>query len=145
MPKVIFKKINKVCGISMDKLEMMWSAAEKSSKDVDKKYKYAVVMKVFKSMLPEQCLTKLGWSKTNRLMEAWSPILEEIKNNKHHYRMNMKIGSEVLIVQKHHQRTGELTKGIIMKFLTNKSRHSRGIKVMLETGEIGRVQKILKK
>lgn len=67
-------------------------------------------------------------------------------NNKDHwYRDKIKNGQTVLIVQKHHQRSGELTKGIVDKILTSKSRHTRGIKVRLKTGEVGRVQKILKK
>jgi len=49
-------------------------------------------------------------------------------------RKNIHIGDEVEIVQKQHQRTGELT---------NAANHPHGIKVMLETGEVGRVKKII--
>lgn len=56
-------------------------------------------------------------------------------------RKNIKIGSEVEIVQKHHQRTGQLTEGIVKRILTNSQSHPHGIKVMLETGEVGRVKK----
>ncbi|MEZ5104541.1 MAG: YwbE family protein [Draconibacterium sp.] len=55
-------------------------------------------------------------------------------------RKNIKIGSEVEIVQKHHQRTGQLTEGIVKRILTNSQSHPHGIKVMLETGEVGRVK-----
>ncbi len=58
-------------------------------------------------------------------------------------RSNIKIGSEVEIVQKHHQRTGELTEGVVKRILTKSPTHPHGIKVMLETGEVGRVQNIL--
>lgn len=58
-------------------------------------------------------------------------------------RNNIKIGQEVLIVQKHHQRTGELTEGFIRRILTKSKNHHHGIKVELETGEVGRVQKIV--
>ncbi len=58
-------------------------------------------------------------------------------------RKNINIGDEVEIVQKHHQRTGELTDGIVKRILTNSPTHPHGIKVMLETGEVGRVQHIL--
>jgi uncharacterized repeat protein (TIGR03833 family) len=58
-------------------------------------------------------------------------------------RKNIKIGIEVEIVQKHHQRSGELTEGVVKRILTNSQNHPHGIKVMLETGEVGRVQKIL--
>jgi len=51
-------------------------------------------------------------------------------------------GMCVSIVQKHHQSSGELTEGIVEDILTNSSTHPHGIKVRLETGEIGRVQEI---
>jgi len=62
----------------------------------------------------------------------------------HMYRRYMRKGSSVLIVQKPHQRTGELTSGKIGAFLTNKPFHPRGIKVRLEDGTVGRVQKIIR-
>ena len=52
-------------------------------------------------------------------------------------------GQEVEIVQKHHQRSGELTKGVTKKLLTKSSNHPHGIKVLLESGEVGRVKNIL--
>jgi len=58
-------------------------------------------------------------------------------------RNNIEIGAEVEIVQKHHQRSGELTHGIVKKLLTKSPNHPHGIKVMLETGEVGRVKKVL--
>ena len=58
-------------------------------------------------------------------------------------RKNIEIGSEVEVVQKHHQRSGELTDGIVKKILTKSSNHPHGIKVMLETGEVGRVKNVL--
>ena len=58
-------------------------------------------------------------------------------------RKDIEIGLEVLIVQKHHQRTGELTEGAVEKILTKSSFHPHGIKVMLESGEVGRVKTIL--
>ena len=57
-------------------------------------------------------------------------------------RMNIKIGATVDIVLKADQRTGKLTKGIVAKILTNSSNHPHGIKVMLENGQVGRVQEI---
>ncbi len=57
-------------------------------------------------------------------------------------RKNIQIGSEVEIVQKHHQRTGELTDGIVKRILTKSPSHPHGIKVMLETGEVGRVKNV---
>ena len=58
-------------------------------------------------------------------------------------RSNVKPGMLVNIVQKHHQRTGELTEGIVKNLLTNSPNHPHGIKVRLDTGEVGRVQEIL--
>lgn len=58
-------------------------------------------------------------------------------------RSDIKIGSKVLVVQKSHQRTGELTEGIVTRILTNSSVHHRGIKVMLQGGIVGRVQEII--
>lgn len=57
--------------------------------------------------------------------------------------MNIKIGAEVLIVEKHNQRTGELTEGVVKNILTNSDNHPHGIKVRLETGEVGRVKKVV--
>lgn len=58
-------------------------------------------------------------------------------------RNNIHAGTKVLIVQKQHQRTGELTEGIVNDILTNSLYHPRGVKVRLESGIIGRVQKII--
>jgi uncharacterized repeat protein (TIGR03833 family) len=58
-------------------------------------------------------------------------------------RSNIKIGSEVEIVQKHHQRSGELTRGFVSRILTKSPNHPHGIKVMLETGEVGRVKWVI--
>ncbi|PIT95510.1 hypothetical protein CO116_00655 [Candidatus Falkowbacteria bacterium CG_4_9_14_3_um_filter_38_19] len=55
-------------------------------------------------------------------------------------RNDIKIGRRVAIVQKQDQGTGDLTRGVVADILTNSSFHPRGIKVRLETGEVGRVQ-----
>ncbi|KAL0485527.1 hypothetical protein AKO1_003120 [Acrasis kona] len=57
-------------------------------------------------------------------------------------RNDVKPGTIVNIVLKHHQRTGERTKGIVKEILTNSIKHPRGIKVRLEDGAVGRVQEI---
>lgn len=57
-------------------------------------------------------------------------------------RKNIQIDSEVTIVQKHHQRSGELTEGFVKKILTSSPSHPHGIKVMLNTGEVGRVKDV---
>ena len=58
------------------------------------------------------------------------------------FRKNIKHGFEVEIVKKQHQKTGELTHGFVKRILTKSEKHPYGIKVMLDTGEVGRVQKV---
>lgn len=58
-------------------------------------------------------------------------------------RKNVEIGQLVEIVLKKHQRTGELTEGIVKRILTNAANHPHGIKVMLQLGEVGRVKNII--
>ena len=60
-------------------------------------------------------------------------------------RKNIKIGDEVTIVQKHHQRTGELTEGLVKRILTSSPTHHHGIKVMLDTDKVGRVKEVFPK
>lgn len=57
-------------------------------------------------------------------------------------RGQIKHGQHVSIVLKKDQRTGNLTEGNVKDILTNSAQHPHGIKVRLETGEIGRVKKI---
>ena len=57
-------------------------------------------------------------------------------------RKNIKPGIKVKVVQKQHQRTGQLTEGIVKDILTKSAVHPHGIKVRLESGIIGRVQEI---
>lgn len=58
-------------------------------------------------------------------------------------RINIQIGIEVQIVLKEDQRTGNLTKGRVQNILTKSPNHPHGIKVRLESGEVGRVKVIL--
>ena len=57
-------------------------------------------------------------------------------------RKNITIGAEVSIVLKEDQRTGKLTQGVVKRILTKSSNHPHGIKVMLDSGEVGRVKRI---
>jgi len=57
-------------------------------------------------------------------------------------RRKIKPGKLVRIVQKHDQRTGKLTEGVVKELLTKSATHPRGIKVRLVSGEVGRVQAI---
>ncbi len=56
-------------------------------------------------------------------------------------RSNIKPGLRVAIVLKKDQLTGKLTEGIVKNILTNSPTHPHGIKVRLESGEVGRVKK----
>lgn len=58
-------------------------------------------------------------------------------------RNNISIGDLVLIVQKADQRSGVLTEGYVKRILTNSPSHPHGIKVMLDTGEVGRVNLVI--
>jgi uncharacterized repeat protein (TIGR03833 family) len=58
-------------------------------------------------------------------------------------RKNIRPGIRVKIVQKQHQKTGQLTEGVVKDILTNSAVHHRGIKVRLDNGIVGRVQEIL--
>ncbi|ARU49160.1 YwbE family protein [Sulfurospirillum diekertiae] len=58
-------------------------------------------------------------------------------------RSNIQKGVKVLIVLKEDQRSGKLTEGVVKDILTNSSNHPHGIKVRLESGEVGRVKEII--
>jgi uncharacterized repeat protein (TIGR03833 family) len=57
-------------------------------------------------------------------------------------RSNVVLGATVMVVQKQDQRSGKLTEGVVKKLLTNSPEHHHGIKVMLESGIVGRVKEI---
>ena len=58
-------------------------------------------------------------------------------------RANIRRGLRVAIVLKRDQRTGRLTEGVVKDILTKSPTHPHGIKVRLESGAVGRVQRIL--
>ena len=58
------------------------------------------------------------------------------------HRVNIKPGLQVKIVLKQDQRSGKLTKGIVKDILTRSGHHPHGIKVRLESGDVGRVKEI---
>lgn len=57
-------------------------------------------------------------------------------------RSDIRPGLRVSIVLKKDQQTGKLTEGIVRNTLTNSPAHPHGIKVRLESGEVGRVKEI---
>lgn len=58
-------------------------------------------------------------------------------------RSNIRPGLAVTIILKRDQRSGALTRGVVDKILTSAPKHTRGIKVRLTDGQVGRVQSIL--
>lgn len=76
----------------------------------------------------------------NNLNKTINMLLMETE---HHFRNNIKPGLTVDIVLKKDQPTGILTRGVVKKVLSPGARHTRGIKVMLVNGQVGRVQKII--
>jgi len=58
-------------------------------------------------------------------------------------RAEIRRGLHVAIVMKADQDTGTLTEGVVRELLTSSPMHPRGIKVRLESGQVGRVRRIL--
>ncbi|MFP4306372.1 MAG: YwbE family protein [Desulfococcaceae bacterium] len=58
-------------------------------------------------------------------------------------RAQLRPGLEVEIVQKQDQRSGRLTRGVLKDILTKSGSHPHGIKVRLESGEVGRVKGVV--
>jgi len=58
-------------------------------------------------------------------------------------RSNIRYGLDVGVVLKEDQSTDYITYGKVQKILTNSPTHPHGIKVRLNTGEVGRVKEIL--
>lgn len=73
-------------------------------------------------------------------------ILEGLINHAKEYSMkgqkrkDIYAGATVDIILKADQRTGKLTRGVVKDILTKSQIHTRGIKVRLVDGQIGRVQ-----
>jgi uncharacterized repeat protein (TIGR03833 family) len=55
------------------------------------------------------------------------------------YRKDIYPGLKVAVILKKDQRSGRLTYGVVKDLLTSAAFHSRGIKVRLEDGQVGRV------
>ncbi len=58
-------------------------------------------------------------------------------------RSEIKPGMTVLIVLKQDQPTGKLTRGVVKDILTKSASHPHGIKVRLQSGQVGRVKQIV--
>jgi uncharacterized repeat protein (TIGR03833 family) len=51
-------------------------------------------------------------------------------------------GIEVMVELSEHKRTGRLTGGRVKEILTSSPNHPHGIKVMLESGQVGRIKQV---
>ena len=58
-------------------------------------------------------------------------------------RSHVRVGDLVHVVQKRDQGSGELTEGLVKRILTKSAQHPHGIKVLLDTGEVGRVKQVV--
>ena len=58
-------------------------------------------------------------------------------------REKIKPGMRVAVVLKEHQRSGQLTEGVVRDILTKSPKHPHGIKVRLVSGQVGRVKELL--
>ncbi|MBF8265265.1 MAG: YwbE family protein [Dehalococcoidia bacterium] len=58
-------------------------------------------------------------------------------------RVNIRPGLHVSVVLKKDQQSGTLTEGVVKDILTKSPAHPHGIKVRLESGQVGRVKEIL--
>ena len=58
-------------------------------------------------------------------------------------RNHIETGHRVRIVLKQDQATGKLTEGIVRDILTKSTTHPHGIKVRLQSGQVGRVKEII--
>lgn len=58
-------------------------------------------------------------------------------------RKDIRPGLTVDVVLKNDQRTGKRTRGVVKEILTSSSHHPHGIKVRLQSGQVGRVQEII--
>ena len=59
-------------------------------------------------------------------------------------RDDIRAGSEVYIVLKKDQHSGQLTRGVVKDVLTKSAHHPHGIKVRLDDGQVGRVKQIIR-
>lgn len=58
-------------------------------------------------------------------------------------RVNIRPGLQVSVVLKKDQQSGTLTEGVVKDILTKSPAHPHGIKVRLESGQVGRVKEII--
>ncbi len=70
-------------------------------------------------------------------------MIIEVKTMSGTERKDIKPGAKVRIVLKADQVSGKLTEGIVKDILTPSASHPHGIKVRLQSGQIGRVKEVV--
>ena len=75
--------------------------------------------------------------------EGQRVAVKEMRSMNGTQREHIQSGMHVLIVLKKDQRSGKLTEGIVKNILTKYPTHPHGIKVRLESGQIGRVKEVM--
>jgi uncharacterized repeat protein (TIGR03833 family) len=58
-------------------------------------------------------------------------------------RADIRPGLVVMVELTEHKRTGRLTEGRVKEILTTSPNHPHGIKVVLESGHVGRIKQII--
>ena len=87
-------------------------------------------------------IRKKNKSKNNNYKK--DKLKDEVNNlNLNCYKNNIYPGLKVKIVEKQNQGSNNYTVGKVKLILTKKAYHPRGIKVQLESGQVGRVVEIL--
>jgi uncharacterized repeat protein (TIGR03833 family) len=79
-----------------------------------------------------------------KLLNNIDNLIKITENKDHTIRSKIRPGMVVYIVKKEDQKTGKLTRGVVKKVLTPGGIHTRGIKVRLTDGTVGRVQEIIR-
>ena len=85
----------------------------------------------------------MSYDKNQKFLLYFQKILGLKLIRDHRERDDIHPGLKVKIVLKKDQRTNKRTLGVVKKLLTSSKYHPRGIKVMLEDGQVGRVQEIV--
>lgn len=82
MPTDMMKKVENKCDYSMSELEKKWNEAEAQAEKQDQGDNYGYITSIFKKMLNDKCLEKLGWKKNENKeeynMSKTDELLEKI-------------------------------------------------------------------
>ena len=79
----------------------------------------------------------------SHMIRGYDDRKDEVSSMNGTDRVNIKPGLQVSIILKKDQRSGKLTEGIVKDILTKSPAHPHGIKVRLESGQVGRVKEII--